>query len=73
MKYEGWANRTTWAVVLWIRNEEGMLQAAKECSSAEELKRWWLDEILCCNELTPLQMDFVSTDANWSEVWDALK
>lgn len=27
-RYEGWANRETWAVALWINNDQGMQESA---------------------------------------------
>jgi len=31
--YNGWKNRATWNVALWIGNDEGMYEFAKECGS----------------------------------------
>jgi len=31
--YNGWKNHATWNVALWIGNDEGMYEFAKECGS----------------------------------------
>ena len=31
MSYNGWKNHATWNVALWIGNDEGMYEFAKEC------------------------------------------
>ena len=33
MSYNGWKNRETWNVALWIGNDEGMYELAKECGT----------------------------------------
>ncbi len=35
MSYNGWKNRETWNVALWINNDEGMYNFAKECGTYE--------------------------------------
>ena len=33
MSYNGWKNRATWNVALWIGNDQGMYEFAKECGN----------------------------------------
>lgn len=35
MSYNGWKNYETWNVTLWIGNDEGMYNFAKECGTYE--------------------------------------
>ena len=33
MSYNGWKNHATWNVALWISNDQGMYEFAKECGT----------------------------------------
>jgi len=33
MSYNGWKNHATWNVALWIGNDEGLYNLAKECEN----------------------------------------
>ena len=35
MSYNGWKNYETWNVALWIGNDQGMYEFAKECGTYE--------------------------------------
>lgn len=46
-EYEGWANRPTWTVNLWLANEEPLYDATRElvaegseCDASQRLKDW---------------------------------
>ena len=34
-RYNGWKNRETWNVALWIGNDEGLYRLARECVRAD--------------------------------------
>jgi hypothetical protein len=34
-QYNGWANRETWALNLWLSNDEGLYNMTRECVAAE--------------------------------------
>tara|TARA_Y100001936_G_scaffold238969_1_gene271384 strand:- start:557 stop:784 length:228 start_codon:yes stop_codon:yes gene_type:complete len=36
MSYNGWKNYETWNVALWIGNDEGIYNFAKECASYQD-------------------------------------
>ena len=36
MSYNGWKNHATWNVALWIQNDEGLYNFAKECASYQD-------------------------------------
>ena len=35
--YNGWAHYETWNVTLWIQNDEGLYNVAKQCRNYQEL------------------------------------
>jgi hypothetical protein len=35
ISYNGWENRATWEVALWLQNDEGLYNLAQECGSYE--------------------------------------
>ena len=53
--YNGWTNRETWALMLWIDNDEGLQSMAHEvirnnadqdAGTREEAFRYWVESIL---------------------------
>jgi hypothetical protein len=46
MSYNGWKNRETWNVALWIGNDEGMYEFAKECGTYANFVEQRLDEMI---------------------------
>jgi len=45
-KYQGWTNRQTWAVALWLNNERETQALAEACTDEDELREMveaWAD------------------------------
>ena len=71
ISYNGWENRSTWEVALWLQNDEGLYNLALECVNYE-------DTIEALNELgvykTPDGTRYDSPEVNHvqlnSEIYD---
>lgn len=70
--YNGWTNRTTWAVGLhlmdavteWIIDDkESWVNDADNASDAGELFRSWIDEMIADSDINPLLIDLLDTDS----------
>jgi len=70
-KYNGWANRSTWAVHLWITNEYWTYQVSRRNKfNAEQLELWFTT---ICKELPLMREDCEPLDeVDWKEVSEAL-
>jgi len=71
-KYNGWTNRSTWAVHLWITNEEQLYFTAREARFKSSSLKLWFQHIvrgfpLMKEDCEPLDQ------VNWDEVSEALK
>jgi hypothetical protein len=49
--YNGWSNYETWNVALWIGNDEGLYNVAKEAGDYEAFAEFMSD--LFCKSCTP--------------------
>jgi hypothetical protein len=77
--YNGWANRETWLVSLWLNNDSGLYEILGEAISGDESKfdrsEWLKSEILEEMYDIPLEnslwIDLLSTSlarVNWIEI-----
>ena len=48
--YNGWKNWETWNVALWINNDEGLYNLAKECNDYSEMLECIRE---CASKTTP--------------------
>lgn len=86
MSYNGWSNKPTWQVMLWIDNTEGMREAAQEAIrnsgedlySQEQAAREFVEEAMLNNitsksSLASDMLSYVLSEVNWEEVVRALE
>lgn len=75
-KYQGWENWETWVTHLWLTNDEGTCNMAKECKTPEALKDMvagWAEEkgLLDKGMFTDFILGALA-DVYWQEIWEAL-
>lgn len=75
MSYNGWKNRQTWNVALWINNDEWLYRLA--CEYVRQAKRVSYDGFLRYAGLsgvrTPDNISYSGTRLDYSELTDRLK
>ena len=61
--YNGWANRQTWNVILWISNNESLYNLASTCANYDEFR-----ELLREVYTSPSQIAFETPDGvSWND------
>ena len=71
--YNGWANYETWNVTLWIQNDEGLYNEAKQCANYQELVDLLYD---CGSKETPdgvkwddVKIDGLAVNEMMQDLW----
>jgi hypothetical protein len=77
--WEGYTNRATWCVHLWLTNDEPLYRAALEVvrfgnqyAAASALKQWVIHEVLPARAAMTYDCDPID-ECNWLEVANALR
>lgn len=74
--YEGWANRQTWNVALWIANDEPLYRAAVRFM-AEYKGRTPYKQFICAmglrDERTPDNISFTGSRLNYRELNEMMR
>lgn len=77
MTYEGWSNRSTWNVALWINNEYPYYQAAVEfMKNNPNSKHPYKEFVIDCGlsaQKTPDRIAFISGQLNYKELNDMMR
>ena len=82
-KYNGWANYPTWAVHLWLTNEEGLYDESRELvqreyaylSEREDALKEFVEELCPASEEASVQSDLLGwalSQVDWREIAEAL-
>tara|TARA_B000000475_G_scaffold90876_1_gene73773 strand:- start:142 stop:366 length:225 start_codon:yes stop_codon:yes gene_type:complete len=68
--YNGWKNHATWNVALWIQNDEGLYNFAKQCSGYKEFANLMED---FGNTHTPDQVSYKDDELDTQELNDVIQ
>jgi len=74
--YQGWTNRETWCVALWLNNEQGLQEGARDaCNQEDEMIHEaaksledYVDDLLEDQELPGMMRDLINcclARVNW--------
>tara|TARA_R100001530_G_scaffold136358_1_gene116683 strand:+ start:1463 stop:1741 length:279 start_codon:yes stop_codon:yes gene_type:complete len=83
-KYNGWTNRFTWLVSLWLDNDQGIHEELKEIANSSEYEldidrddalKEFVEELVCVDEAS-LKCDLINhalSEVNWKEIINEAK
>ncbi len=75
-EYNGWANKATWNISLWINNDEPIYRSAVEFMANYQGKRPYMDFIKhygLTQARTPDNFKFMSSSLNLKELNEMMK
>jgi len=61
--YNGWKNHATWNIALWIQNDEGLYNLARDCVNYSEFK----DLLQELNQPNARIADFTPDNVAWND------
>ena len=71
-KYNGWTNRQTWNIALWIQNDEYLYKSARQfvidCPNCSKPYIAWIQVNGMRNDRTPDNISFTGTRLNYAEL-----